>query len=466
MSTRRDRTVGELLMESSGGSSLVIKNTWGFNILDEEEGEDFCPGRHGPDAVDENQSPVVWHPDYSPTPTWRGKREKDCIPGTWMPEYDATLVEDAKRGEVLVGCPEKELFGSRGHGSMNGRVTTYMNNLEIGPMYTYRGLAGNPSRARGVGPMGSTDGTAEYGGGSLTTAFNSPIHGRCGQQLYFTEYPYVRRDKATRKVLGNHYHYNGYGQDRHGYQPKLLPMLIVMDAENLEHLYRGPLWDFTDTLQDLLLPGKVASSSSRIAEFDRNVIMADLILHGLQRVPHISLWMRIHVLADGLLTAFFQWKGGKTPNSYEAATKTLYTQTLHVVNQFFKDEHLRALQKFGSYDHPMAQKVLERMPMLDPNQHLDKAGPEDPETGLKHEWHLVWKLLRKAQFVLVCLMTYNHAWMKAHWLGTITSPVANPRGQVKLWINKRTHTHALCCCSVHFTDIPYLCVLVFSISRA
>jgi len=416
-------------------ADMMVMDAKGNYCLDDYTQLNGCAGRLGPDAPDENQSPVVWHCDYSPTPGWRGSREDECVANTWIRGCTPEFVDVSYRGEIVVCCPELEVAGARNRGAFNGRGTTNMNCLKLGPEYSFGGVTGNPSRTQGnTARMGSTDGTTEIGGGSLTIFHNSPTLGKRGQQLFFSEVPMVIRKDG--EVVGNKYRYDTtYKIDRKGRQQKLLPTVIVLNGKNIEHLQNGPLFELSERLYDWLLPGKVAIQGGAIETFSRDVISREASEQGFNLIPHVTTWVRVVVLADGLRTAFFRWKGSSKGSvhvdDYQKASKSLWTQLAAAINDHYAEERRKVTAKYETATTTIARKLLERMPrQLETSWNPRWAGQDDADLQMQAEFREVDAMLKRASFVAVTLHNYIYSWMDRHWMGTQTSPVSHPGYQV------------------------------------
>lgn len=427
---KRTRTAVDWLVPSHGGPGIVMN-------IDESIAQE-AEGRFNPEGVDMNQSPVIWHPDYHPTPTWRGASEEDCVPNTWMAHYDPAIVEGTIRGEIIVRCPEKEPRGSRTAGSGKGKATTYMNNLLYGPTYIFGGVVGNPSRSRGNGGrtnrMGSAEGTAEYGGGSYTTAYNARFEAFGGQALYFSEIPYVVIDPKTKQVLGNHWRFRGYSRDKRNNQPKLLPTLIAMDYFTIEQLQAGPLFELSQALLDMLSPGRIVSKVDDVAKFTTGVLQMKEASYGFAKIPSITFWLRINVLCAGLERAFFSLKSDNPQHAsqYKKAARALYAQLAAELQAFYKDEARKMNRRYGSKKHTLAQRYNDRFPMrLDKELALSGSSAINAESGMSQDFDQVFKIITRAKQTSVTLHNQLYTWLRNHWVGTITSPNAQPGSQIK-----------------------------------
>jgi hypothetical protein len=439
------RTAADYLLPPGSGGGLVIRNdATGHHVIDAEQEVHNCVGRLGPDAPHENQSPVVYDIDFRPTPNWRAKRQDECVPNTFMPRYNQALVHVNKRGLLIVRCPQLEQGGTRSIGGSPARGTVYMNNLRLGYEYTYGGFTGNPSQKQG-GPStrpGTEDwlGTAEYGGGELTAIFNSPIEGRAGQQLYFSEVPMVYRDHKTGEVLGNALCYeNTFDMDEHNHQQLLLPTIIPMTVETIEHLQAGVLFDVTDKLTSMLHPSSGAVEAESIRNFARDEIGRHEMEHGLTLIPPIAMWLRVAALRCGLELANARLYGstGDHGKRYQSAVEALQSQLVDAIQVFFNHQRMARDRKFGKHQSSMAVEHNQRMPAA--LAHLNSSSREDKgdDDGFTLQAQRVLHTLQLAQSVMSTLHNLVVAWLKSHWIGTLTSTIATPGKQMKLSARRR-----------------------------
>lgn len=420
-----------------GEGVLIVDDKKAKYALDDSLNPRPSVGRFGPSAPHENQSPVVYQIDYAPTKTWRGEHEGECIPDTWMPRYDANNVHLMRRGMVIIRCASQERGGSRGFQGKPPRGTLYLNCLRDGYNFSFGGIVGNPSR-QSDGPALSTGdffGTAEYGGGELTTFHNSPIQARSGQTLYCSVVPIVYRREG--EVVSNRYKFDrSFPLDERGYQQLLMPSVIALDAENVEHLQTGPLFELEDQLQTLLQHNKMISSANneQIDKFSSQTLDKTIKENGYKLIPPLPSWLRISVLRSGLETAYVRWRGAVKPSTnYANAVKTLHAQLLAAVDLFFRDQRTQVLRKYGSETGTMAMGSARR---THPESMMSLTQLKSDQDQIKEENIyktdlLVLNLLKLSHKVLATLHNMMVAWLAAMRMGVVTTPVARPGEQVK-----------------------------------